>query len=119
MRIPTCASFGSASVKGGLRCGWLQRPKRFLTSQKDVDIKGNHFELMPFGSGRRMCPGVSFALQSLHITLASLLQQYVVKKPSDEPIDMSESFGLTNMKATPLEVLLTPRLPLGVYHFGT
>ncbi|GJX36285.1 cytochrome P450 CYP82D47-like protein, partial [Tanacetum coccineum] len=95
------------------------RPARFLTSQKDVDIKGNHFELMSFGSGRRMCHGVSFALQSLHITLASLLQQYVVKKPSDEPIDMSESFGLTNMKATPLEVLLTPRLPLGVYHFGT
>lgn len=93
------------------------RPGRFLTSQKDVDIKGNHFELMPFGSGRRMCPGVSFALQSLHITLASLLQQFVVKNPSDEPIDMSESFGLTNMKATPLEVHLTPRLPLGMYHF--
>nr|GEV32418.1 cytochrome P450 CYP82D47-like [Tanacetum cinerariifolium] len=86
------------------------RPERFLTNQKDVDIKGNHFELLPFGSGRRMCPGISFALQSLHFTLASFLQQYVVKKPSDEPIDMSESFGLTNMKSMPLEVLLTPRL---------
>ncbi|GJR43350.1 cytochrome P450 CYP82D47-like protein [Tanacetum coccineum] len=76
------------------------RPERFLTNQKDVVVF----------FGRRMCPGISFALQSLHLTLASLLQQYVVKKPSDEPIDMSESFGLTNMKSMPLEVLLTPRL---------
>ncbi|PWA57320.1 cytochrome P450 [Artemisia annua] len=92
------------------------QPERFLTSQKHVDIKGNHFELLPFGSGRRMCPGIYFALQSLHFTLASLVQQFVVRKPSDEPIDMSESFGLTNMKSTPLEVLLTPRLSPGMYH---
>ena len=40
------------------------QPERFLTSQKHVDIKGNHFELLPFGSGRRMCPGVSFAIKT-------------------------------------------------------
>lgn len=91
------------------------QPERFLTSQKDIDVKGNHFELLPFGSGRRMCPGVSFALQSLHLTMASLIQGFVLQKSSDEPIDMSESFGLTNMKATPLDVLITPRLSLGMY----
>ncbi|KAF2306162.1 hypothetical protein GH714_014669 [Hevea brasiliensis] len=36
-------------------------PERFLTTHKDVDVKGQNFELLPFGSGRRMCPGVSFA----------------------------------------------------------
>lgn len=92
------------------------QPERFLTSKKDIDVKGNHFELLPFGSGRRMCPGVSFALQSLHFTMATLLQQFVIKNPSDQPIDMSESFGMTNMKATPLEVLLTPRLSPCMYH---
>ncbi|KAJ9567965.1 hypothetical protein OSB04_003931 [Centaurea solstitialis] len=93
------------------------QPERFLTSKKDIDVKGNHFELLPFGSGRRMCPGVSFALQSLHFIMASLLQQFVLKTPSDESVDMSESFGMTNMKATPLEVLLTPRLSPRMYLF--
>ncbi|KAJ0790912.1 putative cytochrome P450 [Helianthus annuus] len=34
------------------------RPERFLTDKKDIDLKGQHYELLPFGSGRRMCPGV-------------------------------------------------------------
>lgn len=91
------------------------KPERFLTSQKDIDLKGQHHEYIPFGSGRRMCPGVSYALQSLHIMLATLLQGFEIAKPSKEPIDMSESFGLTNMKATPLDVLLSPRLSNKLY----
>jgi cytochrome P450 len=39
------------------------RLERFLTTHKGVDVRGQHFELIPFGSGRRMCPGISFALQ--------------------------------------------------------
>ncbi|KAL8257077.1 hypothetical protein R6Q59_029118 [Mikania micrantha] len=92
------------------------KPERFLTTQKDVDLKGKHFELLPFGSGRRMCPGVFFALQVLPLTLASVIQQFVITKPSNEPIDMSESEGLTISKATPLEVLLAPRLSFKMYH---
>ena len=91
------------------------QPERFLTSQKDIDVKGNHFELLPFGSGRRSCPGVSFALQALRLTLATLLQQFMLRNPSNEPIDMSESCGLTTIKATPLEVLLSPRLSHSMY----
>ncbi|KAI3522079.1 hypothetical protein L1887_11558 [Cichorium endivia] len=95
------------------------RPERFLTSQKDIDVKGQHYELLPFGSGRRMCPGVSFALQSMHLTLASLIQAFELVKPSKEAIDMSESLGLTNMKASPLQVLLRPRLSINMYHDHT
>ncbi|KAL7604599.1 hypothetical protein Lser_V15G18801 [Lactuca serriola] len=86
------------------------KPERFLTSHKDIDVKGNHYELLPFGSGRRMCPGVLFALPVLGLTLASLIQEFVLKKPSNEPVDMTESMGMTNGKATPLDVLLGPRL---------
>nr|KAJ0209056.1 hypothetical protein LSAT_V11C400204570 [Lactuca sativa] len=62
-----------------------------------------------------MCPGVLFALQVLGLTLARLIQQFVLKKPSDEPVDMTESMGATNGKATPLDVLFGPRLPTDMY----
>ncbi|XP_059279238.1 cytochrome P450 CYP82D47-like [Lycium ferocissimum] len=91
------------------------KPQRFLTTNKDVDVRGNHFELIPFGSGRRMCPGISLALQVLPFVIAALLQGFDMKTPSDEPIDMSESSGLTILKATPLKVLLAPRLSPVLY----
>ncbi|XP_065848125.1 cytochrome P450 CYP82D47-like [Euphorbia lathyris] len=92
------------------------RPERFLTTeQKDVDVRGQHFELLPFGSGRRMCPGISFGLQVLNLTLATLLHAFEIQTLSGNPVDMSEGIGITNMKATPVEVFLTPRLPSQLY----
>lgn len=91
------------------------RPERFLTSHKDVDVRGQHFDLIPFGSGRRMCPGMSFGLQAVQLTIASLVHGFDFNTPSNEPIDMSVLPGLTNVKATPLELLLSPRLPAQVY----
>ncbi|KAM3341983.1 hypothetical protein P3S68_026949 [Capsicum galapagoense] len=64
--------------------------------------------------GRRICPGISLALQVVKL-LAVLLQEFEIKRPLDEPIDMSESFGLTMLKASPLEVHLTPRLDSNLY----
>ncbi|KAM3237232.1 hypothetical protein P3L10_012261 [Capsicum annuum] len=49
------------------------KPERFLTTHKDVNVRGNHFELMPFGRGRRMCPGVSLGLQVVQYVMAVLL----------------------------------------------
>ncbi|KAK2969401.1 hypothetical protein RJ640_020344 [Escallonia rubra] len=86
------------------------RPERFLTTHKDVDVKGQHFELIPFGAGRRSCPGTNFGVQMLHLVLATLLHSFELSSPVDAPVDMTESAGLTNLKATPLEVLLAPRL---------
>ncbi|KAL6126636.1 hypothetical protein ACLB2K_074682 [Fragaria x ananassa] len=93
----------------------LFQPERFLTTHKNVDVRGQSFELTPFGSGRRMCPGISLALQVTHLTLAHLLHGFEITTPSDEPVDMGESSGIANMKATPLEVLLTPRLHPKLY----
>ncbi|KAH1065673.1 hypothetical protein J1N35_030660 [Gossypium stocksii] len=91
------------------------RPERFMTTHKHVDVKGQNFELTPFSSGRRMCPGVSFALQLLHLTVANLLHQFEFATPLDEAVDMRQGPALTIFKATPLEVLITPRLPASVY----
>ncbi|KAG4175495.1 hypothetical protein ERO13_A11G188700v2 [Gossypium hirsutum] len=92
------------------------QPERFLTTNKDMDFQGQTFELIPFGLGRRSCPGVSLALKMLHFILGSLLHSFEVGKPSKlEDVDMTESTGLTNLKATPLEVLITPRLESKLY----
>ncbi|KAJ6675733.1 hypothetical protein OIU85_011849 [Salix viminalis] len=90
-------------------------PERFLTTHRDFDVRGHNFEFFPFGSGRRMCPGISFALHIMELALASLLHGFDFATPSGEPIDMHESSGLTNLRATPLEVLLSPRLPSRLY----
>ncbi|KAF9608864.1 hypothetical protein IFM89_011902 [Coptis chinensis] len=94
-------------------CDFL--PERFLTTQANVDFRGQHFEFIPFGTGRRMCPGISFGLQVVHLTIARMLQSFDFKTPLDASVDMTESAGLTNIKATPLEVLITPRLPPNLY----
>ncbi|KAK3025220.1 hypothetical protein RJ639_044568 [Escallonia herrerae] len=71
--------------------------------------------LLPARDGRRICPGITLALQVVHFILASLIHGFEIKKPSDEPVDMTESFGLSNMKGTPLCVLLAPRLSSYLY----
>lgn len=91
------------------------KPERFLTTHKDIDVKGQHFELIPFGAGRRACPGISFGLQMTHLALASLLHGFDITTPSSGPVDMTGSPGMTNIRATPLEILVKPRLPSHLY----
>ncbi|XP_031479020.1 cytochrome P450 CYP82D47-like [Nymphaea colorata] len=91
------------------------RPERFLTSHKGIAFGGQNFAFMPFGMGRRMCPGWTMALQVLYLTLARLLQSFEWSTLTDEPVDMTEGFGLTMPKSSPLKVRLTPRLPPHLY----
>ncbi|WOG82373.1 hypothetical protein DCAR_0101537 [Daucus carota subsp. sativus] len=91
------------------------RPDRFIEEHVDVEMWGQNFELIPFGSGRRACPGTALALQVLHLTLAQLLQGFKLGTVSDLPIDMTESPGFINPKATPLEVAFRPRLAPSLY----
>ncbi|KAK9066701.1 hypothetical protein SSX86_014024 [Deinandra increscens subsp. villosa] len=87
------------------------RPERFLDEDhKHVDVKGAHFDLIPFGAGRRSCPGTALALQLLHLVLATFLQHFDVSTPGGAKVDMTETTGLTNAKASPLEVLISPRM---------
>ncbi|KAI3451536.1 hypothetical protein Pfo_008201 [Paulownia fortunei] len=91
------------------------KPERFLSTHKNVDVRGHDFELIPFGAGRRICPGANFGLNVLHLVLANLLQAFDLSTVSDEMVDMTESAGLTNIKATPLDVLVAPRLSFSLY----
>ena len=72
-----------------------------------LDFSSQNFELNPFGNGRRICPGMSFALQVMHLTLARLLQAFDISRVSDLPVDTAGYEG----KAPPLEALMMPRLP--------
>ncbi|KAL4395236.1 hypothetical protein AHAS_Ahas02G0231800 [Arachis hypogaea] len=78
-------------------------PERFLDSE--IDFKGKNFELIPFGSGRRICPGLPLASRTLNFMLASLLYHFnwkVANEMNPEDIDMSYSYGITLHKAQPL-----------------
>lgn len=85
------------------------RPERFLDSP--VDYKGLHFELTPFGAGRRKCPGINFAMNVNELVLASLVHKFDFVLPDAqkaEDLDMSETIGITIHKKLPLQVLATP-----------
>ncbi|KAI3905884.1 hypothetical protein MKX01_009556 [Papaver californicum] len=89
------------------------RPDRFLTTNADVDLKGQHYELIPFGAGRRICPGVSFAVQLMHLVLARLLHEFeITTVETDAKVDMAETGGFLSCKIMPLEVLIKPRLEM-------
>ncbi|KAJ4955565.1 hypothetical protein NE237_012348 [Protea cynaroides] len=94
-------------------CVWPEpyefKPEKFLTTHADINMKGQHFEYIPFGSGVRWCPGFNFATQVLHYTLAQLLHKFNLDAIS--PVDMTEGLGITMPKATPLEIFFSPRLP--------
>ncbi|KAL4558112.1 hypothetical protein LXL04_036308 [Taraxacum kok-saghyz] len=47
------------------------RPERF--EEKQFDLRGQNFGLLPFGSGRRMCPGISLGLMLIHVTVGCIL----------------------------------------------
>ncbi|KAG9447263.1 hypothetical protein H6P81_013391 [Aristolochia fimbriata] len=79
------------------------KPERFLNSP--IDYKGKHFELIPFGAGRRGCPGINFATPTVELTLANLLHRFDWELPPGIGIvdlDMKEAFGMTTHKSIPL-----------------
>uniref|UniRef100_A0A1W7HBW1 Cytochrome P450 n=1 Tax=Scoparia dulcis TaxID=107240 RepID=A0A1W7HBW1_SCODU len=90
------------------------RPERFLNDQTttNIDFKGLHFELIPFGAGRRGCPGVTFAMSINELALAKLVHKFHFVLPNGakpEDLDVSEANGLTISKKFPLLVVATPR----------
>lgn len=91
------------------------KPERFLGSQKQVDVKGQNFELGPFGYGRRACPGLGFGVQMTQLVLASFIHSFEIGTPFDEPVDMAANFGLTIHRANPLQLLIKPRLLANAY----
>lgn len=81
-------------------------PERFLGSS--IDIKGNNYELIPFGAGRRICPGMHLGVSNMEIALANLLYFFDWELPGDlkkEDIDTDTLPGITMHKKYPLCLL--------------
>lgn len=67
------------------------------------------YKLLPFGLGRRACPGMAMAQRLVGLTLASLVQCFEWKRASTSLVDMREGQGLTMPKVEPLVAKCRPR----------
>ncbi|KAL8225692.1 hypothetical protein R6Q57_018249 [Mikania cordata] len=83
--------------------GWLKRVQARKIFGSEIDVRGQNFELIPFGAGRRICPGLPLALRTIPVMLGSLLNNFDWNL--DVNIDMTERFGLTLQKANPLSMV--------------
>ncbi|KAJ8771218.1 hypothetical protein K2173_026058 [Erythroxylum novogranatense] len=86
-------------------------PERFVGS--DIDFRGRDFELLPFGSGRRSCPGMQMGMITVRLILARLVHSFDWELsdgmlPSE--LGMTEVFSLVIRRATPLLAIPTYRL---------
>ncbi|XVF55625.1 hypothetical protein PTKIN_Ptkin06aG0051400 [Pterospermum kingtungense] len=87
------------------------KPERFLEPNMKVDYKGHHFEFIPFGSGRRICPAVPLAARVLPMALGSLLHSFdwaLADGFKPEDLDMTERMGITLRKSVPLKAVPIP-----------
>ena len=89
-------------------------PERFIEgcSATAMDNKRNNFQYLPFGAGRRMCPGTHFATSTIEVMLANLIYHFNWELPVElakKGIDMTESFGVTVCRKEKL--LLVPIVP--------
>ncbi|XP_057513888.1 probable (S)-N-methylcoclaurine 3'-hydroxylase isozyme 2 [Actinidia eriantha] len=85
------------------------KPERFLNST--LDYKGSDFEFLPFGAGRRICPGLPMVAKQVPLVLASLIHFFDWSLPNESDpngLDMSEKFSVTLKREQPL--LLIPKV---------
>ncbi|KAK9114845.1 hypothetical protein Syun_021642 [Stephania yunnanensis] len=90
-------------------------PSRFANS--DIEVYGQDFQLIPFGSGRRGCPGLQLGLRVVQLVLAQLLHCFDWELPYGMlpcDVDMTEKFGLAISRAKPLLAKPTFRLNINL-----
>ncbi|KAK6251209.1 hypothetical protein SCA6_005214 [Theobroma cacao] len=81
-------------------------PERFIGSE--MDVRGRDFGLIPFGGGRRICPGLPLALKMLHLMLGRLLHSFdweLEDGVTPESLNMEDKYGLVLHKAQPLKAI--------------
>ena len=89
------------------------KPERF--EEGTVDFTGSSYEFLPFGSGRRMCPGFNYGLASMELALVGMLYHFDWSLPEGvEEVDMEEAPGLGVRRRSPLMLCATPFVPVAV-----
>ncbi|XP_071724025.1 LOW QUALITY PROTEIN: cytochrome P450 71AU50-like [Rutidosis leptorrhynchoides] len=86
-------------------------PERFEGS--NIDVRGRDFQLIPFGSGRRSCPGMQLGLTVVRYMVAQLVHCFKWELPDNmlpADLDMTEEFSLVTPRAKPLLAIPTYRL---------
>nr|ALF95237.1 P450 [Plagiochasma appendiculatum] len=95
-------------------------PDRFLGS--NINLVGNDFQLVPFGSGRRKCVGIALGMTMVQRTLAAMVHSFDFTSPQGvkpHEVDVSEKYLIVLRNSVPLKISATPRLPAHVYHITT
>uniref|UniRef100_A0A0E0JK66 Cytochrome P450 n=1 Tax=Oryza punctata TaxID=4537 RepID=A0A0E0JK66_ORYPU len=83
-------------------------PERFLLRETPLDFRGKEADFLPFGSGRRVCPGIPLAERVMPFILALMLHTFEWRLPdgmSPEELDVSEKFMSVNVLAVPLKAV--------------
>ncbi|CAM6085037.1 unnamed protein product [Calypogeia fissa] len=92
------------------------KPDRFL--EEDIDMKGTDFRLIPFGAGRRVCPGAQLGINIVQLMLGRMLHHFTWSPPegmTPEEIDLTPRPGVVTFMAKPLQATVSPRLPSSLY----
>lgn len=92
-------------------------PDRFLSGKNaKIEPRGNDFELIPFGAGRRICAGTRMGIILVEYIIGTMVHSFEWKLPNGvEKLNMDEIFGLALQKKVPLAAIVTPRLAAQAY----
>ncbi|XP_038726388.1 cytochrome P450 89A2-like [Tripterygium wilfordii] len=94
------------------------KPERFMSSDdggagEAFDITGSkEIKMMPFGAGRRMCPGYGLGMLHLEYFVANLVWNFEWKAKDGDGVDLSEKLEFTVVMKNPLHAYISPRSKL-------
>jgi cytochrome P450 len=84
------------------------KPERFM--EEAVDITGSRgIKMMPFGAGRRICPGIGLAMLHLEYYVANMVREFDWKEVQGHEVDLTEKLEFTVVMKHPLKALAVPR----------